>query len=57
MKDYDKNEESSYLQYWDANNVYGWAMSEKLPINNFKWIENTSQFNVDFIKNYNEESY
>ena len=57
MKDYDKNEESSYLQYWDVNNVYGWAMSEKLSINNFKWIENTSQFNVDFIKNYNEESY
>ena len=56
MKDYDENKESSYLQYWDANNLYGWAMSQKLPVNNFDWIEDASQFNDNFIKNYNEES-
>ena len=31
-------------------------MFQKLPVNNFKWIEDTSQFNEDFVKNYNEES-
>ena len=31
-------------------------MSQKLPVNNFEWIKDTSQFNKDFIKNYNEES-
>ena len=30
-------------------------MSQKLPVNNFEWIKDTSQFNEDFIKNYNEE--
>ena len=56
MKDYDNNKESSYLQYWDVNDLYGWAMSQKLPVNNFEWIKDTSQFNKDFIKNYNEKS-
>ena len=54
MKNYDKNIESSYIEYLDANNLYGWAMSQKLPVNDFKWIkkEELSQFNKDFIKNY-----
>ena len=56
MKDYDKNKGSSYVQYWDLNNIYGWAMSQKLPVNNFKWVRDISEFNEDFIKNYNDES-
>ena len=38
MKDYDKEKPSSYIQYLDANNLYGWAVSQKLPTHGFKWI-------------------
>ena len=41
---------------WDVNNLYGWAISQKLPVNTFEWIKDTFQFNEDFIENYNEES-
>ena len=51
-----KYKESSYLNYWDVNNFCGWAMSQKLSVNNFEQIEETFQFNEDFIKKYNEES-
>ena len=67
MKNYTNNEESSYIQYLDANNLYGWAMSKKLPLNGFKWIDNNETaepsslegsakhvINEEFIKNYNE---
>ena len=56
MKNYDKNNESSYIEYLDANNLYGWAMSQKLPVNGFKWENDLSRFNERFIKNYNENS-
>ena len=36
MKDYDKNKISSYLQYLDVSKFYGWAMSQKLLVNNFE---------------------
>ena len=54
MTDYDKNKKSSYIQYWGVNNLYGWAMSQKLPVDNIEWIKDTSQFNEDFIKKYNK---
>ena len=38
MKDYDKNKESSYLKFWDGNNLYGWAVSQKFPKFNFKYF-------------------
>ena len=56
MNKYDEGIESSYLMYFDANNLYGWAMSQKLPVNAFKWVEDLSQFNENFIKSYNENS-
>ena len=38
MKKYDKNKPTKYIQYLDANNLYGWAMTQKLPTNGFKWL-------------------
>ena len=40
----------------DGNNLYGWAMSQKLPVNGFKWVEKLSKFNERIIENYNENS-
>ena len=51
MKNYDKDMESSYLTYLDANNLYGWALSQKPPVNGLEWEEELSQFNEDLIKN------
>ena len=43
MKNYDISTESSYLMYIDANNLYEWGMSQKLPVNGFKWIKKLSK--------------
>ena len=50
MKDYDKSKESSYLEYWDVNNFYGCAMSQKLLVHGFQWIEDLSKFDKSFTK-------
>ena len=42
--------------YLDASNLYGWAMSRKLLVNGFEWVEELSQFNEDFTTNYDENS-
>ena len=55
MKTYNNNEESPYIKYLDANNLYGWAMSKKLPVNGFKWLD-SDKINEKFIKNYNEDN-
>ena len=58
MKNHDKNIESSYLGYLDTNNLYGSAMSQRLPADDFEWIEedDVSKFNENFKKNYDEHS-
>ena len=56
MMDYDKDEEESFLQYDDANNLYGFAMIQPLPVDRFKFEKNVSKIDEDFIKNYDEDS-
>ena len=46
MKTYDPQKTSTYIQYLDANNLYGWAMSQPLPTHGFKWVENISKEKV-----------
>ena len=46
MKDFNKSELSKYLMYVDANNLYGWAMSQKLPVHSFKWMSNKEIENI-----------
>ena len=56
MKNNNKNEESLYIQYLDSNNLYGWALSQKLPVNGFKWVNDISKINEEFIKNYDKNN-
>ena len=51
-KNYDKSIKSSYIEYLDAHNFYGWAISQKLPVEGFKWVEQNDllKFNKKFIK-------
>ena len=56
MKNYNKKIESSYLMYLDANNLHGWVMSQRLPVNRFKWENDILRFSEDFKENYNENS-
>ena len=57
LKNYDKSIEPSYLKYLDANNLYGWAMSQELPISGFMWYDDyLLNFNEEFIKNCDQNS-
>ena len=53
MKNYDPQKESSYITYLDVNNLYGWAMSQKLPTGDFRWIPSPDSINLD---SYDENS-
>ena len=54
MPNHDLKQLCSYLLYVDANNLYEWAMSKKLPIDGFNWCDNFKMFTCEFIRNYDE---
>ena len=54
MKDYDKKKKSSYIQYLDANNLYGKAMTEKVPVRGFRWMDDISRIDEDFVRGYDK---
>ena len=54
MNDYDKKKKSCYIQYLDANNLYGKVMTEKLPVRGFRWMDDISKIDEDFVKDYNK---
>ena len=49
MKDHDPRKPSKFITYLDMNNLYGWAMSEYLPYEGFKWLKNSDGFDVNSI--------
>ena len=55
MKEYYENKPSKYIMYLDANNLYGWAMSQYLPTGGFKWMTQKQIDNIDLAK-YKEDS-
>ena len=56
MSDYDKNEDSSFLQYLDVISLHAWAMCQKLPVKNFNCCKDLKYINQKFIKKYDEDS-
>ena len=56
MKNDNKDEEESFLEYLDTNSLYGWEMAEPLPVDGFDWIKDLSKIDEDFIKNYDKDS-
>ena len=55
MKEYDEKAPSKYITYLDANNLYGWAMSQYLPTGGFRWMTEKQTNNIDLAK-YNDNS-
>ena len=56
MHNYNSKVQSTYLLDLHASNLYGWAMSKKLPIDNFKWSDDVETFTSEFIRNYDNDS-
>ena len=46
MDDYDPKKQSTFISYFDMNNLYGWALSEYLPYEGFKWLKIVDELDV-----------
>ena len=57
MSDYDSNKPSTFITYFDNNNLYGWAMSEYLPYGEFKWLKNVNELDVMSINEKSDVGY
>ena len=55
MPNFNLKQKSTYLLYVDANNLYGWAMSKKLPIDGFMCCDDLKKFKCEFIRNYDDD--
>ena len=54
---YDPAQRSSYIIYLDANNLYGWAMSEALPIGDFRWLNEDVCSQIDWLQQLDDQDY
>ena len=57
MNNYDSKKPSTFITYLDMNNLYGWAMSEYLPYEEFQWLENIDEFNINSINKKSDTGY
>jgi len=54
---YDPDEQDKHIMYLDANNLYGWAMSQSLPVSGFHWLENCENLVITKVSDDAEEGY
>ncbi|XP_033726725.1 uncharacterized protein LOC117316295 [Pecten maximus] len=57
VPEYDSNKPDEYIMYLDANNLYGWAMSQPLPTHDFEWIDANDDFDVTKIADNSDKGY
>ena len=59
VKGYDENKDSTFIMYWDVNNLYGWAMTQYLLYNDFEWMseEEISEIDFDLVNEDSNEGY
>ena len=57
MNDYDPEKLSTFITYLDMNNLYRWAMSEYLPYEEFQWLENIDEFDINSINEKSDTGY